>query len=107
MSAPVELASVIVGFGLIAFAGARLGAGSHLSLGGLFVPHGRSDWPRGVQETDVPHFAVEHAEALRRPPAVFASHEELTGDEAEPSPTELVELRVRRVEPRRRRVIAV
>lgn len=96
MPAPVELASVLVSFGLITVAGARLGAGSHLSLIGLFVPQGRSDWPRGVQEMDVPRFAVEHAEALRHPPPDLAPFEEVVGDETKASAAELVELHVRR-----------
>jgi hypothetical protein len=100
MPASVELVSVIVGFGLITLAGVRLGAGSHLSFTGLFASQSGSDWPRGVQEGDVPRFAVEHAESLRHPPAI-EPYEELAGDEAEAQPPALVELHVRRVGPRR------
>lgn len=65
---PESLAFVtaLAGFGLIIVAGARLGAGSHLSLAGLVPAHGQSDWPQGVQEPDAPRFAVAHADALRR-----------------------------------------
>ena len=46
----------IVGFGLVIVAGARFGAGSLSSLGGLFATHGARDWPTGVQEGDAPRF---------------------------------------------------
>ena len=77
MPAPVELVSVIVGFGLIALAGARLGAGSHVSLIGLFARAAIDEWPQGVQEGDVPRFAVEHADALRHPPEPVSPFEDL------------------------------
>jgi hypothetical protein len=64
---PVVLLSVLVGFGLIIVAGTWLGAGSHLALEGLFPAQGRSDWPRGVQEGDVPHFAVDHLDSPSHP----------------------------------------
>lgn len=97
MPAPVELVSVIVVFGLITVAGARLGAGSHLSLSGLFVSAWSSEWPRGVQESDVPHFAVEHADGLRHPPPAVAPYEELGGDDPQATRAEIVELHVGRV----------
>ena len=50
------IVSVIVGFALVTVAGAKLGAGSHTSLQGLFPAQGRRDWPTGVQEVDAPRF---------------------------------------------------
>ena len=94
--ASVELVSVIVGFGIITVAGARLGAGSHLSLIGLFGRPALNEWPHGVQEGDVPRFRVEHADALRHRAAPTSPFEDLAPDTPEaPRPT-LVELEVRR-----------
>jgi hypothetical protein len=56
---------LIAGFAFLFAAGVLLGAGSDTSLSGLFAQNDRRDWPRGVQETDVPRFAVEHLDALR------------------------------------------
>lgn len=56
---------LIAGFAFLFAAGALLGAGSETSLTGLFPQNDRRDWPRRVQETDVPRFAVEHLDALR------------------------------------------
>ena len=56
---------LIAGFGFLLVVGALLGAGTDSSLSGLFPQNGRRDWPQGVQETDVPRFAVEHLDALR------------------------------------------
>jgi hypothetical protein len=55
---PFTIVLVAVGFGAIAVAGARFGA-STTSLAGLFVRQGAPSWPRGVQEDDAPHFALE------------------------------------------------
>ncbi len=101
MDAPVELVSVIVGFGRITLAGALLGAGSHHALSGLWPSESHGDWPRGVQEGDAPRFAVEHAVALRPTPAVVAEYEELTGDDVRAHRPTLIEPHVRRVEPYR------
>jgi hypothetical protein len=57
--------SVIIGFALIAVAGARLGAGTPAALAGLFPAHGVRDWPTGVQEPDAPHFNLD---AVPSPP---------------------------------------
>jgi hypothetical protein len=35
-------------------------------LDGLFAKSDQRDWPRGVQESDVPRFAIEHLDSLRR-----------------------------------------
>jgi hypothetical protein len=56
---------LIAGFGFLFVAGALLGAGTDTSLAGMFPPSGGRDWPVGVQEQDVPRFAVEHLDALR------------------------------------------
>ena len=56
---------LIGGFGFLFAAAALLRAGSDTSLSGLFAHNDRRDWPRGVQEMDVPRFAVEHLDALR------------------------------------------
>ena len=52
------LAAVIGGFAFVLIAGARLGAGAPSALSGLFPTQGRSDWPIGVQEGDVPRFRL-------------------------------------------------
>jgi hypothetical protein len=56
---------LIAGFGFLLVAGALLGAGTDASLAGMFSQTGKHDWPHGVQEQDVPRFAVEHLDALR------------------------------------------
>jgi hypothetical protein len=64
----IDIATIlwlIAGFGFLLGAGALLGAGMDTSLTGLFPRNGQRDWPRGVQESDVPRFAVEHLDALR------------------------------------------
>jgi hypothetical protein len=40
------------------------GSGTEPFLSGLFPHNEARDWPRGVQENDVPRFAVEHLDAL-------------------------------------------
>jgi len=57
---------LIAGFAFLVVAGALLGAGTDGNLTGMFPPSSKRDWPRGVQETDVPRFAVEHLDGLRR-----------------------------------------
>jgi hypothetical protein len=56
--------SMIVGFGLVIVAGAKLGAGSHIALAGLFAIHGPSEWPTGVQEADAPRFVFARSSAV-------------------------------------------
>jgi hypothetical protein len=99
--ASVELVSVIVGFGIITIAGARLGAGSHLSLIGLFARPVLNEWPRGVQEGDVPRFMVEHADGLRHPATLPSPFEDLGLETADAPTPILVELEVRRAPSRR------
>lgn len=107
MPESLVLVTVIVGFGLLIVAGARLGAGSHLSLAGLFPAQSGNDWPRGVQEPDVPRFAVAHADTLRRDPtpaseATKARHATAADPAAEAfHPAEIIELYDRPIVPGR------
>ncbi|HYH93253.1 MAG TPA: hypothetical protein VD763_08860 [Candidatus Saccharimonadales bacterium] len=50
----------LVGVLAIASVAAWLGAGSLRSLDGIAGWAGGRDWPAGVQESDAPHFAVDH-----------------------------------------------
>ena len=65
MPAPLVPIAVIAGFGLITSLISLLNERRPVDVGGLFPVEGRNDWPQGVQEPDVPRFAVEHAEVLR------------------------------------------
>jgi len=65
MTDPVTILWLLAGFGFLLLAGAIIGAGSDSVLTGLFPQNGAREWPHGVQETDVPRFAVEHLDALR------------------------------------------
>jgi hypothetical protein len=53
------------GVGFLLVIRAFLDTAPDASLTGLFPQSGRRDWPQGVQEMDVPRFAVEHLDALR------------------------------------------
>ena len=53
------------GFAFVLVVGALLRAAPDAPLTGLFPHNGKRDWPQGVQEMDVPRFAVEHLDALR------------------------------------------
>ena len=55
---------LVAAFGFLIAAAALLGAGTDPFMTGLFPHNGARDWPPGVQETDVPRFAVEHLDAL-------------------------------------------
>jgi len=59
----LTLPVALLGFGLIAAAGAWLGAGRFDVFCGLIGTTRPTPWPVGVQETDTPHFAVEHLAA--------------------------------------------
>ena len=59
------IVSLIAGFAFVFVVAALLGAGPDAPLTGLFPHSGKRDWPQGVQEMDVPRFAVEHLDALR------------------------------------------
>ena len=56
---PLRIVLVLLGFGAIALAGARLGAGSPEAIIGLFSRADRLGWPRGVQEPDAPRFKLD------------------------------------------------
>jgi hypothetical protein len=84
---------LVLGFGFLMAAGARLGAGSHLSLAGLFPAHGVRDWPVGVQEPDAPRFDVAHLDGLR-PASRGETRSAVAVGIEEPQP-EIVELYVR------------
>jgi hypothetical protein len=53
----------LLGFGIVAAAGAWLGAGRFDVFCGLVGTTRPTPWPVGVQEGDTPHFAVEHLAA--------------------------------------------
>ena len=59
-------------FAFVFVAAALLGAGPDAPLTGLFPQSGKRDWPQGVQEMDVPRFAVEHLDHLRSAPTKAA-----------------------------------
>jgi hypothetical protein len=64
--APLVPIAAIAGFGLIIVVVSRLNESRPVDVGGLFPVHGRSEWPRGVQEPDAPRFAIDHADRLGR-----------------------------------------
>jgi hypothetical protein len=82
--APVEVVATLVGFGLVAAAGAALNRGAPMDFSGLFAMRGRSQWPYGVQEGDVPHFELDHLDGLR-PPGIDKDTSILELDVAEPA----------------------
>ena len=51
---------LIAGIVFVFVVGALLRAAPDAPLTGLFPHSGKRDWPQGVQEMDVPRFAVEH-----------------------------------------------
>jgi len=98
MPAPVVLIAAFGGFGLVIAAVAGLNGGAPIDFSGLFPAHGRSDWPQGVQEDDVPHFAVDHVDALRLAGrAGGPSIHELSSPEAPIPRVELVAANVHRL----------
>jgi len=101
MQGLLTMALVAAGFASVIVAGAWLGAGTHQSLAGLFPAQAPRSWPHGVQEPDAPHFALDHAEALR-PGTVGAWPVSPFDDDAEPGPVpEIVELYDRSIDRRR------
>jgi hypothetical protein len=86
----VVYVTLIVGFGFVVVAGARIGAGSHHSLAGLFPASGAREWPRGVQEADAPHFDVTHLDGLR-PDHPVTVDVATTDDGFDAPPTELID----------------
>ena len=87
---------LVLGFGFLIVAGARLSAGSHLSLAGLFPAHGVRDWPVGLQEPDAPRFDVAHLDGLRPARTVVLDRVLLENELPE-----IVELEVRQIDRRR------
>ena len=79
MSDGVTILALILGFGFVLVAGAKVGPASPTFLAGLFPPHAGRDWPTGVQEPDAPRFAVAHLDALRP-----AAHEAPEANEVDP-----------------------
>jgi len=64
----IDLSTVfwlIAGVAFLFIAAATLRSGTTEGLDGLFAKSGEGDWPRGVQESDVPRFAIEHLDGLR------------------------------------------
>lgn len=57
----IETVAVIVSLGLIVIAGRVLGAGSETIIEELFSRNRQLEWPRGVQEEDVPRFVFNPA----------------------------------------------
>jgi hypothetical protein len=92
----VTYLALAIGFAFILVAGARLGAGSHHALAGLFPARGVRDWPTGVQEGDAPRFAVFHLDALR--PDTPVRLEVGATDDDEGTRPEMIELASRRHE---------
>lgn len=77
--------------GALTAVGSRRSTGPTIPFSGLFPAHGRSDWPRGVQEQDLPSFALEHADALR--PGHDAPRADLPSDDSgDESGTEIIDL---------------
>jgi hypothetical protein len=106
VSESITLVTVVVGFGLVTVVIAWLGDG-HLSLGAFLPVQPRDEWPRGVQEGDVPHFAVEHVDALRPGSDGSAAAGDMPGssvtvdrDDQPVAQPEIVELYTRRLAPR-------
>jgi hypothetical protein len=60
----ITIAWLTAGIGFLLVIRTVLDAAPDASLTG-FPENGVRDWPHGVQEMDVPRFAVEHLDALR------------------------------------------
>jgi hypothetical protein len=64
----IELSTLlwlIAGVAFLFVAAAVVRSATNDGLDGLFAKSGHGDWPRGVQESDVPRFAIEHLDGLR------------------------------------------
>ena len=99
MSDAIPLLVLFAVCGLIVIGSARLGPATSMALSGLWAPHGRPDWPHGVQEMDAPAFEVSHLDALRPGtlmilvgPATAGTTEQ---DEPQPEIVELFDRRLR------------
>jgi hypothetical protein len=96
MSDPAVVVAVLLGFALLILGASWLGAGSTLSLQGLWARPAIRDWPQGVQEDDAPRFSVDHLDGLR-PGAPMLLDTQSAAKDDEPQP-EIVELVSRRVD---------
>jgi hypothetical protein len=90
--------AALIGCSVAGIGGARL-VGTHVWRGGMLAPQGAKDWPHGVQEGDAPRFDVANAAALQASAVAATGFEDLDGATA--VPPELIELHVRRYDPRR------
>jgi hypothetical protein len=54
----LETIAVVIVLGLIIIVGRVLAAGTEAIIAGIFPPQGQPDWPRGVQDEDVPRFVL-------------------------------------------------
>ncbi|HEX7950330.1 MAG TPA: hypothetical protein VF494_08275 [Candidatus Limnocylindrales bacterium] len=86
MAAPFVPIATVAGFGLFIVAVTRLNEGRPVEVGGIFPANGRSDWPRGIQERDVPRFAIDRAPATRAGPAGDAVRDQEPWIEELPAP---------------------
>jgi hypothetical protein len=93
VSDPVPVLALVVACCLIVVGSTRLGSATSLALTGLWAPQGRPDWPRGVQETDAPHFEVTHLDALQpgTPMVLDGPARDSSAEPDEPAP-EMIEL---------------
>src|SRR3954447_23300308 len=96
MSDLAVLVAVLLGFALLILGASWLGAGSTLSLQGLWARPAMRDWPEGVQEDDAPRFSVDHLEGLR--PGTPMLLETRSADDDDGPQPEIVELGWRRLE---------
>jgi hypothetical protein len=62
---PSTLFWLIAGVAFLFVATTVVRSSTNDGLEGLFAKSGQSDWPRGVQESDLPRFAIEHLDGLR------------------------------------------
>ena len=64
----IDLSTVlwlIAGVAFLFVTAALVRSSTNDGLDGLFAKSGQGDWPRGVQESDVQRFAIEHLDGLR------------------------------------------
>ena len=98
MSDGVTYLGLVVIFGFVLVAAARLGTGPQRIFEGLFAPPARRDWPTGVQESDAPRFDVAHLDGLR-PGRSVRSRPSETSTVADAAGPELLDLGTRRLDP--------
>lgn len=99
MGDPATLLAVIFGFTLLIVMASWLGAGTTLSFHGLWARPAVQDWPRGVQESDAPRFAVGHLDGLRPGQPMTVDTAPIAFDDHIDAPrTELIDLGSRRLD---------